>query len=58
MRKAGRIPVPEAAKRALLSEETIRLWCRKKRVRAVRYSVHWWIEEDSLAEVLQGVFNP
>lgn len=57
MKKMGRIRVEEAAKRACVSGETIRLWCRSERVKAVLYGHVWWVDAGSLDKLLEGVLH-
>lgn len=52
MRAKGRMTSFEAAAKAFVSEETIRLWAREKRVEAVKYAKQWWVSADSLDEVM------
>lgn len=48
MKKKGRVTVPQAAKLALISERTVRIWIEEKKVDAVKYANQWWVSEQSV----------
>jgi hypothetical protein len=55
MRKQGRIPVPQAAKIAMISEGALRGWVRSKKVDGVMYAHQWWVLEESLRDAIEPV---
>lgn len=49
------LSTPEAGKRARRSDETIRRWIAEGKLRARFLGGRWWVDAESLAELMRQV---